>query len=642
MSTWGRCAIAVALLLSFHASADPIRIEDLARHAELNEASLSPNGDYVALAVPSQDGRETQLEILKLDGTGKTQVLRFPQKQHVINIFWTSDEQIVMSRARTFPFQPLPTSYGELLTTDIHGKNQDLLFGYQPDGMNYPGRRKDQGFASVETVLPAEPGKILVRFNCWNCGDEPDSTIYKVDSVTGERSEIERSEGPGAFIFDAGGRARVRTTRDAQDEPVLAYRPTPGADWQPMPKSIAGYRVSGGAFTSNPDIAFLEISDAGEPPKFYRVDFKNGTRTFVTSNPELEHSVLLRVGDTGDPFGVIYTAGKPSIKYFDPTSEWARLHAGLLKAFPGQLVDIRDVSRDGKRLLFTVMSDRHPGAYYVMDRTANKVMLIGETKPWIAPDAMATTVPIEFAARDGRKIYGFYTASGDGPRPLVLYPHGGPFGIADRWGYDADAQFLASRGYGVLQVNYRGSGDRGTAFQREGWRQWGGRLIDDMVDGVKWAATQKLTEAGDACVYGASYGGYAALQAVRVAPTLFKCAIGYAGVYDLPLDQKQVTNVASKRFFARTMGADDAELARVSPARHASDVKVPVFLIHGKDDQTAHFDQYKAMLDALTAAGNVPETYVVAGEGHGFYSPDSQAELYRRLEDFLSKHLPSP
>ena len=120
---------------------------------------------------------------------------------------------------------------------------------------------------------------------------------------------------------------------------------------------------------------------------------------------------------------------------------------------------------------------------------------------------------------------------------------------------------------------------------------------------------------------------------------MFRCAIGYAGVYDLPLDQKDVSNVATKRFFARTMGSDGTELARISPARHAADIKLPVFLVHGRDDQNAKFDQYKVMLEALTAAGNRPETYTVAGEGHGFYSPESQAEMYRRMEAFLARHL---
>jgi dipeptidyl aminopeptidase/acylaminoacyl peptidase len=164
-----------------------------------------------------------------------------------------------------------------------------------------------------------------------------------------------------------------------------------------------------------------------------------------------------------------------------------------------------------------------------------------------------------------------------------------------------------------------------------------------MVDAVQWAVAQKLAPAGQICIFGASYGGYAALQAPRVAPGTFKCAIGYAGVYDLPMLVRAKKDVGSenlRRFFARTLGTDTAALAKQSPARAAAEVGVPVFLIHGKDDENARLEQYEVMKDALAAAGKPAETFIVAGEGHGFYSADSRAELYRRLEAFLAKHIP--
>lgn len=246
--------------------------------------------------------------------------------------------------------------------------------------------------------------------------------------------------------------------------------------------------------------------------------------------------------------------------------------------------------------------------------------------------------------RDGRRIFGFYTATGAEPRPLVLMPHGGPFGVSDTWSYDADAQFLASRGYGVLQVNYRGSGQRGEGFERAGWTHWGDLLVNDLVDGVRWAVSQKLADPTRICAYGASYGGYSSMMATIAAPDLFRCAVGYAGVYDLPLFQKTsdtARNDATRRYIARTMGTDPAMLRRFSPAMRASELKAPVFLVHGKDDRRAAFDQYEAMLAALRATGASPETYVVDGEGHGFYSPESQAELYRRLDAFLARSLNS-
>lgn len=624
------------------ALAEPLRIDDLARHAELNEVRLSPSGEFLARSVPSPDGKETRLQVLRVDGAGTLRELHFSPKGHVADLEWASDTQIVMSRANNRPFRPRPVSFGELMTSDIDGRNQDLLFGYMADALTASGRRKDHGFARVVGRLPDEPGNVLVEFNCWDCGDRPDTTIFKVDSTTGVRTEVERATGPGWFMFDANGRARLRTTYDEHDEPVLAYRPTPMSDWLPMPRALAGYAITDGAFTGDPNIAYLEISDARETAKFYRVDLAAGTRTQVLANPEFEAQQLLRAGPRHEPFGAMYTAGKLSVRYFDPSSDWAKLHAGLMKAFPGELVTIVDTSTDGRRVLFRVTSDRHPGAYYLFDRPSTKVSLVGEEQPWIRPDDMASTVPVDFTTRDGLHLYGFYTATGDETRPLVVLPHGGPFGITDTWGYDPDAQFLASRGYGVLKVNFRGSGGRGTAFQRSGWGHWSDLLINDMVDGARWAVANRIAPADQVCIYGASYGGYAAMQAPRAAPGVFSCAIGYAGVYDLPLWVRDKKNLGSKSlmdYFARTLGTDPAQLAGISPSRNAQQIGVPVLLIHGKDDENARVEQFAAMSKALAAAGVPPESYVVSGEGHGFYSPEAQGEMYRRIEAFLERQL---
>lgn len=303
---------------------------------------------------------------------------------------------------------------------------------------------------------------------------------------------------------------------------------------------------------------------------------------------------------------------------------------------------ILDASRDGRKVLFMVWSDRHPGAYYVFDRDASKVQLIGESKPWIKPGQMAATRPIEFPARDGKKLFAFYTAKGDGPHPLVVLPHGGPFGINDTWGYDSEVQFLASRGYGVLQVEYRGSGGRGETFEQSGYGEWGGRIQDDIADGVRWAIDKKLADPSRICIYGASFGGYSALMSPIRYPGLYKCAIGYAGVYDLPLLRSTKGRFDSDKdeaFFDYTLGTDQAKLARNSPVNRVADLKVPVMLVHGEDDEVADFNQYKAMLGVLQQAGKSPETFVLNGEGHGFYSPEHRAELYEKMEAFLGKYI---
>lgn len=625
-------------------AAGQVPAEDFARHPELHSVTLAPDGAHVALAVPSADGMETQLQVVSLDGSGDTQVLRFGRQQHVSDILWSDDTQLVVSRAELWPMLAMPRSYGELMSTDVNGKTQETLFAYVPDKGNVRGRRKDQGFSKVAMVLDQEPGKVLVEFTCWRwvCGDVSPTVIYKVDTRTGHREEIERIEEPANFEFDASGRARFVTTRDAADNPVLRYRPGAGAEWQPLPAALAGRSLGGAWFAPDGNTVYAVISDAGEPGQMYRLDLAAGTRTKVAGRPDVAISQVMHEGRNGAPFAVVYDADKPSIEYFDPNSEWAQLHLSLLKLFPGHMLSLRDASRDGRKLLVTTWSDRDPGSWYLYDRDARQVQMIAAYQPWIDPAQLAPVRPVTITARDGSTLYGFITGKGQGPQPMVVMPHGGPFGVYDDWQYDADAQFLASLGYGVLQVNYRGSGGRGELQQQAGWKQWGGLIQDDIADAVRWAIAQGHADKDRICMFGASFGGYSALMQPIRYPDLYKCAIGYAGVYDLNLMRKTDSfsdTPRDRRFFDRTLGDDPVALRASSPAAFSDQLQLPVLLVHGRDDKVANFDQFEAMRAALEDAGRTPETLVVEGEGHGFYKPANKVRLYRQMADFLDRNI---
>ena len=619
---------------------------DFSKHAEVNEVSMSPSGNYVAMAVPVADGMETQLHILPLDGSGMGQALRFARQQHVTGIIWSADDQIVVARAKMEPLKAQPYSLGELMSTGIDGKNQETLFAYEKDDGNRRGRRKDMGFASVVKVLDKEPGKVLVDFTAWpeSRGDEKQTTsIYKVDTRTGNRQEVEQVRDTASFMFDHSGRARLKVTSSNNDDPILEYRPDTGNDWKPVPKSLAGYSMSLLHVDADDNTAYASITDKGEPTQLYKVDLAKATRVRLAGRDDQSIARVLYAGHDGAPFGVIYDEGKPSVQYLDPASDWAKLHAGLLKSFPGQMVSFVDWSRDNQKVLFSTWGDRHPGAYYVLDRTANKVQMVSELMPWLKAANLSPSLPISFQTRDGLTLHGVYTApAGGGLRPLIVMPHGGPHGPYDRWGYDSDAQFLASRGYGVLQVNYRGSGGRGKDFMESGYREWGGKMQDDLADGVKWAVDNKVADPNRICTYGASYGGYAALMQPIRYPALYKCAIGYVGVYDLQVMKKEgdITDRASgRRYLDRALGTDEAVLKAWSPAQNVDKIKVPVFLAQGSIDRRVPMEQFDALKNAFKAAGVPIETMVASGEGHGFYKPENRAELYRRMEIFLNQHI---
>ena len=630
-----------------HASSQAPSYMDFSRHPAISEVSLSPDGKYVAMAVPTADGMETQLQIVPLQGGGGTTALRFGRQQHVTDIIWSSNEQIVVSRAQRDPLKTAPSSYGELMSADIHGKSQNTLFAFVPDFGATTSRRKDHGFASVVKVLTNEPGMVLVEFNAWpqREGDEDNSTtIYKVDTVTGSRQQVEYSSEPASFYFDHDGRARLRATKDNNDVPVLFYRPTQNSDWIPVPKSLAGYDMRLVYVEPDNNTAYAMIVDEKEAEALYKVDLARGTRTLLAGRKDEEISTILYSGHDGAPFGVIFNEAKPSIQYFDPGSKWASLHAGLMKQVPGEMVSILDWTDKDDKLLFSVWSDRDPGAWYMLDLAAgNKIQLIDKAMPWIKPDTLAPMIPISFKTRDGLTLHGQFTKpAGNGPYPMIVMPHGGPHGPYDSWGYNSDAQFLASRGYAVLQINYRGSGGRGRGFMYSGYREWGGKMQDDLADGVHWAIDNHLADPARICTFGASYGGYAALMQPIRYPDLYKCAIGYVGVYDLKVMKTEgdIRETATgRRYLDRVLGTDDSVLTAWSPAENVSKIKVPVFLIGGMVDRRVPMAQFNALKSAFTANGTPIETMLGSGEGHGFYKPENRAELYRRMDAFLSKYI---
>lgn len=378
--------------------------------------------------------------------------------------------------------------------------------------------------------------------------------------------------------------------------------------------------------------------------QLYKIDLAAGTRTRLLGRDDVEVGTLMTAGRARVPFAVAYTAAAPSVQYLDPASEWAKLHAALMKRFAGQMVYFLQFTRDDSKALFYTTSDRAPFNYYVIDRAnGNKIAQVGSRRPWFEGRQMAAMRPIEFKTRDGQVLYGFFTApvGAKGPVPTVVMPHGGPFGPVDTWGFEDDVQFLANRGYGVLQVNYRGSGGRGDRFMNASYKQWGGMIQDDITDALKYAIDAKLADPNRVCMYGASFGGYSALMQPILNPGMYKCAIGYVGVYDLPLlsKSKEAETEDTERFFSRSLGEDMEVLAKTSPAKRAGEVKIPVMLVHGKSDSNVGMNQFRAMDAALRDAGNPADIFLGAGEGHGFSNPKNITELYNRIEAFLGKHI---
>ncbi len=356
---------------------------------------------------------------------------------------------------------------------------------------------------------------------------------------------------------------------------------------------------------------------------------------------------------TGNTTG--YLAGvwvEPDYKTFIPLSEeseYNRMLLALQAQFPEHVVEITSETSakdlDRELAVVSVRSDKLPGMYLLFDKTNKKLSRIRQAHSYIDSSKMRPMEPYKITVRDGKTIYGYLTRpEGKGPFPLIMHPHGGPYGPRDRWGFNPEVQMLASRGYAVLQVNFRGSGGYGKDFMYSAFQQWAGEMQDDLTDSVRWAIEAGITEEGRVCIYGASYGGYSALMSAVKEPDLYACTAGYVGVYDLELMSKK--GDIQRRddgldYINEAICDSPASCKAGSPITYLDRLKADVMIIHGKDDQRVPFAHAEVLRDELDKRDIDYEWLVKAKEGHGFVSVDNREELFKKLLAFFDKNIGS-
>jgi dipeptidyl aminopeptidase/acylaminoacyl peptidase len=307
-------------------------------------------------------------------------------------------------------------------------------------------------------------------------------------------------------------------------------------------------------------------------------------------------------------------------------------------------VEVTSSTLDGSRFVILVSSDRNPGDFYLVDRKPLKANYLLSRRSWIDPSAQAPSEAVSYVTRDGATVHGYLTArKGLATRngPLVIMPHGGPHGLRDVWGWDAWVQALASRGYSVLQVNYRGSDGYGYAHEASGYRKWGTLMQDDLTDAVRWAVREGIADPARVCIMGASYGGYAALMSAVREPDLYRCAIGASGIYDLANWAKETDIAESKGgrlYLDKVLGGGGLRSAQ-SPVTQIERLKVPVLIAHGTKDDRVPFSQAEILRAALDKSGKAYEWAEYRGEEHGFYQEANHEDFLKRSIEFLDKHI---
>jgi dipeptidyl aminopeptidase/acylaminoacyl peptidase len=622
-----------------------IPIEHFVAEDTYRNPILSPDGRHIAVTttLPSMWGSGTPiLAIIRVADRKVVSGIKMDRFEVPGQYMWVGATRLVVSKARDFGDKEKPTPTGEIVTTEFDGSGQRYLYGYfHPQGRDYGA-----GW------MVGLPRKLNNRFYMGEYNfNSKSSALYDVDSLSGARTPLLSLPFPGlSIVLDNKEQPRFAhgMTRDGRLLFLKYDFNTLG--WELDRSNTEKTRAMPSAFTPDDRAFYALVSVDGKPEYLTRTDVDTGVAVTVGADPEFDVAMVRAGRNSGVPLGWTRSGGKPVTHYFEASAPLAQLHRSLSEQFSTSFVTLLTSSEDGQKVLFSVRSDRDPGAFYLYDRAINRAdFLFGDLEN-IEPDNMGSRIPISFKARDGLTLHGYLTlpkAAASAPLPMVLLPHGGPHGIQDDWFFDTDAQFLASRGYAVLQVNYRGSGGRGDAFIKSGFLEWGGRIQEDLIDGVQWAIAQGHADPARICVFGASFGAYSAMMMPVRAPQLFKCAIGYAGVYDLEMLYKgKVKNkdatLDEAALLKRYIGDNSERQRQQSPVALADNIKVPVLLIHGSADDITPVAQGKAMRDALIGAGNRPEYMQVSAEGHGFYLSANRLKVYRMLEQFLGEHLASP
>jgi dipeptidyl aminopeptidase/acylaminoacyl peptidase len=471
------------------------------------------------------------------------------------------------------------------------------------------------------------------------------STLFDVDTTTGKGRVVERGTAYTAqWLADPMGAplARSEWKPETRELTVLAKD---GPGWRPIYQHKGNDSMALAGLTPDRKAIVAIGENDSDRSRAWSLPLDGSAETVLFEDPQADVT-----GATIDPAtGVIvgyHTGGmNPDIHWIEKT-RLAQQRA-LDKAFPGRQAYVTDRSMDGQQLLVIVESAESPPVYYLVDLATHRADIVGETYPGLVGAKLGEVRNITYAARDGGRIPAFLTlppGRGEKNLPLVVLVHGGPESH-DPGGFDWWAQFLATRGYAVLQPQFRGSTGYGSAHRLAGYHQWGGVMQDDVTDGVRRLVSDGVADPKRVCIVGASYGGYAALAGAALTPDLYACAVSVAGVSDLPQMIGDVENRGgdesnSLAYWKDHIGsAMDPKVIQASPARAADRIKAPILLMHGTDDTVVPPRQSDAMARALEAAGKPYEYVKLPGEDHWLSNGATRTEVLERIEAFLAKHL---
>ena len=659
---WCRLGAAWALACAMAGAAAqpaPLPPEAFYRPPALSDASLSPSGRHLAVLVGAP-GLRVGLAIIDVQNPASSKLLARFDDADVDDPRWVGDDWLVFTIA-----DRLRGGGNQRFAPGLFAVRRDSEGAYRrliDPSMSRLAERQIGGTQPLDAThellhIPRDGSTdIIVGRHVWSADGQPVALQpMRLNVATGQTRNLAAGAPPGSlrWMFDAAGEPRVAMVLDAGRRRL--YWRGPAADWKLIDDAPALEVPFIPAFLDGPEGLLVTVSE-GEAgyAVLRRFDFATGkpAREPLVRTPGWDFSgALIAEATGGRALGVQLRTDAETTVWF--SERLRKAQAAVDARLPGHVnrLRCRRCEQDDAVFLVYSYSDTDPGRYALYRPDGDRWDPLGVVNAAITPNRMARLDLHKVKARDGLELPVWVTVPRGPkpatPRPAVLLVHGGPWVRGVYWRFNPEAQFLASRGYVVVEPEFRGSTGYGDRHFRAGFREWGLKMQDDLLDAVKWAADQGLVDPKRVCIAGGSYGGYAALMALARDPGVFRCGVSIVGLTDPRLMFKwsarsDISEFARGYSYPTLIGdpEKDAEaLARANPLLRAAEIKAPVLLAYGAQDRRVLPENGTRMRDALQAAGNPPEWVLYPDEGHGWYRYENQVDFAGRLERFLAKHL---
>lgn len=602
-----------------------IPLEDFFKNPEKAAYSLSPDGSHMAFLAPYQNRRNIFVQKV---GEQKSHRITEVTDRDLSGFFWATNDQIIYVR-------------------DFGGDENFHLFSINKDGNNEKDLTPFENVkVSIIDDLEDDKEHMLIGMN----KRIPQAfDPYRININTGELEMI--AENPGNITdwkTDHAGKLRIAMTTDGVNTTIL-YRKTEQDEFKPIITSNFKETVYPMYFDFDNSETVYALSNKGrDKTAIVKLDIATGKELeTIFEHPDVDVAYMSYSRKRKVPTTISYVTWKREYKFVDKVVE--DLYAALEKELGTDYeIVVSSANKEEDKFIIRTYSDRSLGAFYFYDKTAQKLDKITDVSSWLDREQLAEMKPIQYQSRDGLTIHGYLTL----PKgieaknlPVVVNPHGGPW-ARDAWTFNPEVQFLANRGYAVLQMNFRGSTGYGRQFWEASFGEWGLKMQDDVTDGVQWLIDQGIADAKRIAIYGGSYGGYCTLAGATFTPDLYACAIDYVGVSNLftfmetiPPYWEPYRQMLYEMVGNPAIEEDSLRLTATSPVFHVDKIKIPLLVAQGAQDPRVKQSESDQIVQALQKNGVDVEYILKENEGHGFHNEENKFEFYGKMETFLAKHL---